>query len=315
MYFAMADLWQTTHDTTLQQRCQADWNHTKSAFTLNELTTCGVGWQSTGCDDSAWDCYMYIEAYLVTGDSYALQCAQTLAGNMFSRWYDSALGGGMWYRDARDFKSLYQAPSIMDYIKLYEITGTKSYLTHALLCYTWVEKRELRSFDNLYWCDYNSAGPVGASTPYDIGQAGSVCFIGGEMTMAAVHARLYRDLGDDIYRVRALRTIAAIRNRYLDSHGVLINDRDAWADGSFVGEYAREALSLPGVNPTDVTALKNTATAIFNNDRTSTGYYGGCWDGPVGTSGDVWSNVGSTPQQIMTSANSINMICAAANLP
>jgi hypothetical protein len=310
----MENLWEVNHDSTLQQRIQAEWNFYKSQFTLNQLTTCGVGCQIQCEDDAGWDAWTYIKCYLVTNDPYALQCAEGLENRAYARWYDSAVGGGMWYDDPHDSKSLYQCCNVLGMLKIYELTGTKSYLTQALLCYTWMEKRLLRS-DNLYWCDYSSSGPVGSTRPNDIQEAGSVSYFGGNMMMGIIHARLYKDTGQDIYRVRALRTAAAIRGRYLDTNGVYVDDRDAWTDATFAGEWAREVLSLPGVDSRDIQALKTTASAVYANDRTSTGYYGGCWDGPVGTHGDVWSNIGSTPNQIMTSCMAVSLIVGAANLP
>ena len=315
LYIAMENVWEGTGNTTLQQQLLADWLHCYPQYSGQTITSCGSGKTSPAQDDAAWDCFLMIKAYNATGNATALADAQTLANNMFNRWYDSAIGGGMWYSDSKAIKSLYQAASVLDYLKLYEITGTKSYLTHALLCYTWLEKKMLRT-DGLYWCDNNAvSGIVGLSTPYAIQQAGSVTFLGGNMAMGVIHARLYKDLGDDIYRQRALRTATALRTYLTDTNGVYVDDRDAWTDGMFAGEWAREVLTLPGTAPGDVQILKNTASAVYTNDRESTGYYGGCWDGPVGTSGDVWSNGGSTPQQIMTSSEAIDIIAGAANLP
>jgi len=316
MYDTMENTWAATGNVTLKGQLQSDWSHVKTEYTGSSITSCGTGSISPWQDDAGWGCFLMITAYNATNDATALSDAEALANNMFNRWYDSALGGGMWYRDAKDIKSLYQAACVLDYLKLYEITGTKSYLTHSLLCYTWLEKKMLRT-DGLYWCDYDtSSGTVaGISTPNAIHQAGSVSFLGGNMAMGVIHARLYKDTGEDIYRQRALRTATALRTRLIDINGVYIDDRDAWTDATFAGEWAREVLTLPGASSSDIQILENTASAVYANDRTSDGYYGGCWDGPVGTPGDAWSNGGSTPQQIMTSAEAVNMIAAAANLP
>ena len=61
-----------------------------------------------------------------------------------------------------------------------------------------MEEHLLRG-DGLYWCDYESAGPRGRDRPNDIHEAGSVVFLGGNMAMGVLHARLYRASGDDTY--------------------------------------------------------------------------------------------------------------------
>src|SRR5207247_8533009 len=57
-----------------------------------------------------------------------------------------------------------------------------------------------------------------------------------------------------------------------------------------------------------------TAARIYTKARTTNGYYGGSWAGPADGSASAWVGIGSTPQQIMTSASSVNMIVAAGFL-
>jgi hypothetical protein len=314
--FDMENLWEANQDPVLQQRIQADWNFLKQAMTYNGLTIPGVGSYIPAEDDSGWDVWYYLKIYNATNDAYALECAEALADNAFNRWYDSALGGGMWYDDSKTSKAAYQACNTLGYLKIWEITRQQKYLDHALLCYTWMEKRMLNSY-GLYWGGYSSAGPGGGGNrPFTAALAHGGTLLAGQMAMGVLHARLYRDTGEQVYLYRALRTAAAVRKYfYVDSNGVLVDDGDAWTNGTFAADWAREVLSLPGTAPQDLQILKNTATAVYTKDRTSDGYYGGCWDGPVGTSGDLWSNNGSTPQQIMTSSQAVAMIVGAANLP
>jgi len=53
--------------------------------------------------------------------------------------------------------------------------------------------------------------------------------------MGVAQARLFRITGDDEYRNKAVRTADAIRARLTDGKGVLLDDRDAWANGAFAG--------------------------------------------------------------------------------
>ena len=128
----------------------------------------------------------------------------------------------------------------------------------------------------------------------------------------AGRARLYRASGDDTYRQRAVRTADALRKRLTTAGGVFINDRDAWADGMFAGDWAREVLSLPGIGGEHRLALQRTADSICANARTPDGLFGGSWSGPAAGDGSAWFRKQSTPQQIMTSARSANMVIAAA---
>ena len=92
--------------------------------------------------------------------------------NAFKRWLDDQLGGGMWYRDQKDMKSLYQIGIVFSALQIYEATKDAAFYDRALNCYNWMESHLLRS-DGLYWCDYNTSGPVGHATPNHIGEAGS----------------------------------------------------------------------------------------------------------------------------------------------
>ena len=198
-----------------------------------------------------------------TGDPTALTCAEGLVTNAFNRWLDNQLGGGMWYSDAEQVKSLYQVAIVLSALKIYELTGDQTCYTNAMRCYTWMETYLLRSnIDNLYWCDYNASGPVGQNRPEDIQEAGSVVFLGGNMGMALLHARLYQLTGDTNYLNRAIRTVNAIYNSPLvTSTGIYLDDRDAWTEGTFAGDFAREVLSLPGMRAVNWTVLGRLRTA------------------------------------------------------
>lgn len=311
-YFVLNDLWHTTGDSNLQQMLTSDWRRTESLYTTNQLESCGqdsgVNW---AVDDAGWSSIMYLDAYDATRDPTALICAEGLVNNAFNRWLDNQLGGGLWYSDAEQVKSLYQVAIVLSAFRIYELTGDQTYYDRAMQCYTWMETNLLRS-DNLYWCDYNSSGPVGQDRPNDIHEANSVVFLGGNMGMALLHARLYQLTTNSIYLNRAVRTVNAIFNSPLvTSGGVYVNDRDAWTEGTFAGDWAREVLTLPGIDPKHWTTLWTSADSIYTNARTN-GYYGGSWSGPAEGSGSAWWVIGSLPEQITTSSSSANMIMAAA---
>ena len=90
-----------------------------------------------------------------------------------------------------------------------------------------------------------------------------------------------------------------------------MDDRDAWTNGVFAGDWAREVLSLPGAGSELRMALRKTADSIFAKARTQAGFFGGSWSGPAEGEGSVWWKKKSLPEQIMTSASAVNMIVAA----
>jgi len=100
----------------------------------------------------------------------------------------------------------------------------------------------------------------------------------------------------------------------LGAKGVLLNDRDAWTNGLFAGDWVRDVLTLPGIGAKHAAVLRATADSIRRNARTPEGFYGGSWSGPAEGPESVWFAKGSKPQQIMTSANSVNLLLAAAAL-
>jgi hypothetical protein len=134
------------------------------------------------------------------------------------------------------------------------------------------------------------------------------------MAMGVVHARLFRDTGRDAYKERALRTAEAILAHETDGKGRYLDDRDAWANGYFMGEWAREVLTLPGIKSEHLDLLRRTAMAVYERSRTQNGYYGGCWSGPAEGDACPWYKAGAKPDQIMTSSSAVNVIVAAAAL-
>jgi len=314
LYFVLDNLWRITGNSNSQQMLASDWRRTESLYTTNQLEACGqdsgVNW---AVDDAGWSSVMYLDAYDATGDQTALLCAAGLVNNAFNRWLDNQFGGGLWYSDARQIKSLYQVAIVLSAFRIYELTGDQTYYDRAMQCYRWMETYLLRS-DNLYWCDYNSSGPAGKNRPNQIAETNSVVSLGGAFGMGLLHARLYHMTSDTNYLNRAVRTANAIYNSKLfTTNGIYLDDRDAWTQGTFAGDWAREVVPLTGIEPKHWTALWKTADSIYTNDRTN-GFYGGSWAGPAEGPGSAWWLNGSVPEQITTSSSSACMIMAAAAL-
>ncbi|MCL2884815.1 MAG: hypothetical protein FWF49_04960, partial [Oscillospiraceae bacterium] len=171
-------------------------------------------------------------------------------------------------------------------------------------------------------------GPSGGSSTGGVAVEGhSNSFLGGTMAMAVCHARLYQLTGDVKYRNRAVRTAQAFTNSPdFNKNGILLNDRDAWANGFFAGMYVDEVLTLPGIRPADINLIISTGAAAYDNCRitltadqniafasdpwyTGKVFYRAEWDG-----GNAWTKDASSatqPTQIMTSGTTVNMIMAA----
>ena len=314
LFLALDNASRTLGDTALSLRLQADWRRTKALYTPAQLEACGAkSGTNWAADDAGWSALMLLAAFRVTGDRDALDRARGLVNNAFGRWRDDQLGGGLWYRDDHRSKSLYQVAIVLAALRLWELTGDRAFQDRALGCYAWIEAHLLRD-DGLYWCEYDLSGPVGKDRPNDIREGGSVVFLGGNMAMGVLHARLYRLTADDTYRLRAIRTAEALLARLVTDKGVYLNDRDAWANGLFAGDWARDVLTLPGIGAKHAAVLRATADSICRNARTADGFYGGSWSGPPEGPSSRWFAGNSKPQQIMTSANSVNVMVAAAAL-
>ena len=314
LFLALDNASRTIGDPAFSRRLQADWRRTQALYTPDQLEACGAkSGTNWAVDDAGWSALMLVAAHRVTGDRDALDRARGLVNNAFNRWQDDQLGGGMWYRDDHRAKSLYQVALVLAALRVWELTGDRACHDRALGCYQWMEAHLLRP-DGLYWCDFERSGPVGKERPNDIREGDSVVFLGGNMAMGVLHARLYRLTGDDSFRVRAVRTAEAILSRLGTDKGIYLNDRDAWSNGVFAGDWAREVLTLPGMDVKHAAVLQATADSIFRHARTADGFYGGSWSGPPEGSASRWFAGNSKPQQIMTSANSVNVIVAAASL-
>jgi predicted alpha-1,6-mannanase (GH76 family) len=311
MIFALDTYYRSTRDQIAKYRIQSEWSWIKRHYNPRELTTAGNSVQPA-CDDSGWDALLYLTFYHYTRDPFALKCARELVQSAFDRWMDTSYGGGMWYNDQKRIKSLYQTGIILAAMKISRLTHDPSLYRSALSCYEWVENHLLRS-DGLYWCDYGEDGPIGKRRPDDIHQAESVTFLGGDMAMGVIQSLLYRITDENRYRQEALRTVRAIAV-HLTKRNILLDDRDAWTNASFAGEWVSNVLFLNGIRRSDRDMIMRTAKSIFLHDRTPEGYYGGCWDGPPDGFNSAWSRNGSLPQQLMTSADSVNILAAAALL-
>ena len=313
-----------------------EWNHIKSNFNANDFSTCGDSSpQNFASDDTGWNAAMLLQIYAATHDSTALSYAEGAVTCGFNRWSDTTASGafnGLWYSDVRTIKtandyhikSLYDAALTEDAMQIYLITKDPTYLTYAKESFDWMQQNLLRS-DGLYWADYGlqtpyasvaqkaANSPVPSDRPNDIHLANSVTFLGGDMGMGVIAAQLYQATGNAAYKQDAINSAQAILSSVLVTNGIFLDDRDAWANGHFIRDWTQQVVPLlpSSTQQQAITVLNATANSVADNDRTSDGYYGGCWGGPIGSS-CAWDAIGSTAKQIMTSSNAAEFVTAAA---
>ena len=337
LVFALDSYYQLTQDPEISDRIVAQWEFVKGNFTEEQLTGNFGEAPNIAVDDTGWDAMALMIYYRYSEDEYALETAGQLILNAYDYWMDEDTANGLWYpsyppsqgNDDPNYrwKSLYSVGLLTASFDYYDVTGDQVVFDKMMDVYNWIEANLRRSGqdwgysavnDGLYYADFNDErlgrdeyyGPDGSIRPFDIREAGSVSYLGGNMGMAALNARLYYETNDDLYLRRAVETIHALTDSdQYNNNGAYVNDRDAWANGAFCCDWVNYAMTLPGVRELDKSMLYNTAFTIWNNARTSEGYYSGSWTGS-----GKWERVGSNPEQIMTSATSVNFIMGAALL-
>jgi predicted alpha-1,6-mannanase (GH76 family) len=310
MLCVLENLYQTSHSPSLLRRLRSQWAFLRERFGVQRMASVGEGSANGWSDDAGWSALMLLSFHRSLGDDDALKAAGELVRNAVARWEDTTTGG-LWYRDNHREKASYQASVILAAVRLYELTGDRFYWDRAVALADWVETALLRP-DGLYYVEADRRGPRRNDRPPE--QGSSDTFLGGNMAMGVVYARLYRDSGDARYRQRALRVAAAILAVETTPDGVYLNDRDAWTNGFFMGEWAAEVLPLPGLGAEHRQAMRRSALSIAANARTEDGYYSPCWSGPAEGAGCGWSRSPANvrPQQLTVSANTVNVLAAAA---
>ena len=346
MLFALDTFYRATGDEDTKRRIAAQWASTKTNFTAEALVRPGEN-PNRAMDDAGWDAMAYVLWFRHTSDPDARRAAKGLIENSYRYWCDGSVTNGLWYdrvppsqgggTETR-FKSLYAVGLVFAALDYTLCTGDDSLMPDTLAVYDWLERHLRRDKrvvyadglsdggaytvevrDKLYWMEYNEGrdgrrernGPDGGTRPGHIREASSVSSLFGNMAMSIIQARLHMLKRDEAYRVRALETVRAlVDNPYYDCEGVFVNDRDAWVNGMFAGWWVSDVLVLPGMPQKAKDMIYATAKSISGKARTPEGFYGAAW-----RSGLRWKSAEPTsPEQIMTSASTVNMIMAAALL-
>jgi hypothetical protein len=380
LIFAIEGMYRMDADINLRSILKSQWYYDKLQaqngaghyYTATDWTNLGVGTTAYALDDATWKLRYLLIASDVTGDPDALAYAEQLEQNVFT-WSDGTWGGGLWYNPPHQEKNLVGAAFMVAALQLYQKTGNSLYWAHAVNEDTWIENTLRRSLpvattclpagppnDGIYWMSYgpdpyngDAVGIIGgepAALPGCTGGewrpdviyngGGSVSALWGNMALDVARSLMFQITGTTSYRTSAVNLANAIRTSPLGSSGAYINDRDAFAEGSFSPLWARNVLGyggapLAGVSPDVLTALRQTADNIHSYSRQDggagtfhcgagsppaqqcpVGSYKGDWPQTLATKDqDVWSTSGSSADLLMVSASTVGMMVGASYLP
>jgi len=311
MFIALDSYYRASGDQRALEKMRLESEHFRTLYSDREMTAAGssLHW---AMDDSGWHAWFYMKMFRYFGDEYYVDRAKALLNNAVVLWKDDKLGGGMWYDSARTSKSLYAVAIVMACLDIYEHEGDEHFYNLAIDQYDWMEST-LKRDDGLYWMDMGANGHAwGWDRPDDIREANSVSGLAGNMTMAAIHARLYRMTGIDSFRQRAFDTMDGVKAKQVKD-GRYVNDRDAWTNTTFLMEWVMEVATLPGFDKEHLQILLNTAVSVAENARTEEGLYSGVWGGPPDDPANLWITKGlGLSVQIMTTCTAANIIMCAA---
>jgi len=334
LVLAIYDMWRITEDPMYYEYLTAEAKFFRNDFTVEELIHAGANFH-WAFDDCIWNAQMYLLYYRVTGDWWFVDCAIGLMDWAHRRWYSEEMHG-ICYNNDRDRVTLFDAAAAVVWMRIWEITKEQKYYDLALQTYenTHVNQSKGRS-DGLYYTEIYKNCDTGCGPADFIQLAQSSSYLTGNMCMAALSAKFYRITGKQEYLDRVYNINNGLSKHY-NADGILLNDRDAWTNGTHAALYVSEMKTVSGSEEI-LNLLKNTAVSIVTNARTVDGYYGGRWAGPADGWKGVWGyrtneNAGdieyelapaqgvymgsarSTPEQSMTTGTSVLMVVAAAVL-
>lgn len=150
----------------------------------------GTDWSAnTFNDDCMWACIAFIRAYSQTGNATFANIAKSNFDMVYARGWDAALGGGIWWTTAKTTKNAcVNGPAAIMAYRLYQYTGTASYLTKAQNIHDWLSSILYNSTNGQVYDKISSAGVV-TTTAFSYNQG---------TFMGACHY-----LGDTVNRTKA----------------------------------------------------------------------------------------------------------------
>ena len=302
-----------------------------SGYSRKQLTTAAAA-PNYAMDDCGWNVMCLLLGYYYNkelGNTQTAVVCYNYAKDLFNSSYDtfySTQMGGLSYTAKKEDVSLYGATMALAGYYLNQIRQDDQIQQRYTDIYNGIEQ-VLRRPDGLYWCHVNGNGADGTNRPYDINEAGSVSYIGGNMAMAVLNSLLGQT-------EKVEQTVLGIVRYETYHNGAFMNDRDAWNNTFFLGMFVREVIQKGIAGGIAQRALNATVSLVLQNACFEDGYYSASWRGPREPSSlgypsegnyttegrNNWGkgynndglNIGSTPNQIMTSATTAHVFFAAA---
>ena len=176
------------------------------------VSPCGGGGGDFFYDDNEWVGLLDVQRYLTDRDSVALGTAKQIFDLVVSGWDSdpthASPGGTFWTQAAwsTDRNTVSNMPAAELGVRLYQITGTRSYLDWALRMYHWTNDN-LQRADGLYSDHLDLAGRI-EPTVWSYNQGVPV----------GVNVLLYQATRDRKYLAEAQR-IASAATAYYDAKG------------------------------------------------------------------------------------------------
>jgi predicted alpha-1,6-mannanase (GH76 family) len=152
------------------EMAEDSYNRTLAVGTKNVVTALcngfvaqyGTLWTANSFnDDITWAVIAFARAYQITGNTNFRDRAKANFDAMYSRAYDSNLGGGLWWTTGKTSKNAcVNGPgSIASYL-LYQIYGDSSYLTKAQNLYNWEKSTLFNAGTGQVYDNISSGGSV-----------------------------------------------------------------------------------------------------------------------------------------------------------
>jgi predicted alpha-1,6-mannanase (GH76 family) len=128
----LIDAYTTNNNTDFINKVQYLYNGMRDAF--------GLLWSNNIYnDDVIWGSLMCIRAFQITNDGGQLSMAQNNFDMVWSRAWDTNLGGGLWWTTDKTSKNAcVNCPAAICAIYLYKATGNSAYLDKAKMIMDWV---------------------------------------------------------------------------------------------------------------------------------------------------------------------------------
>lgn len=112
-------------------------------------------------DDITWAVIAFARAYQITGNTTYRDRAKANFDAMYSRAWDSTLGGGLWWNTSKGSKNAcVNGPASIAAYLLYQIYGDSAYLTKAQNLYNWEKSKLFNASTGQVYDNISSGGTV-----------------------------------------------------------------------------------------------------------------------------------------------------------